>query len=201
MVKILAASDIHSDIKLARRLADKAEKNKANLVLLCGDITMFGDDAEGLIGPFKKKNIEVLMVHGNHEDVSLTDFLSQKYGKGIYNLHTYYKIFNNVAIMGFGGIEWGPNANKDELFNTLKKHFKKTKNKKKVLITHEPPYNTKLDDLGWTKAGSVGLRRFIETYSPDYVICGHIHETFGQNDKINRTKIINAGREGIILDL
>ena len=33
-MKILAASDIHGDVNLARRLAEKAEKEKVDAVLL-----------------------------------------------------------------------------------------------------------------------------------------------------------------------
>jgi len=202
MVRILAASDIHSDHSLVKKLANKAKKEKADLVVLCGDLTMWGEDTSGIIGPFKEKNIEVLMIHGNHEDVSLTDFLSKKYGKGVYNIHTYYRQIGDVAIIGFGGSEMGMHGvNDDELFTTLKDRFKNIKAKKKILVTHEPPYDTALDNLGWTKTGSLGLRRFIEAYKPDYVLCGHIHETFGKSDKIKKTTIINAGRNGVILDL
>ena len=37
-IKILAASDLHGSSDLAKRLAEKAEKNKVDLVLLREDI-------------------------------------------------------------------------------------------------------------------------------------------------------------------
>ena len=40
MSKILAAGDIHGDITLARKLADRAESEKVDLVVLCGDLTL-----------------------------------------------------------------------------------------------------------------------------------------------------------------
>lgn len=201
-MKILAASDLHSDVKVAEKLAKKAKKNKIELVVLCGDIVENGEEGKGLIGPFKKQGIEVLMVHGNHDNPVDIDFLSEKYGKGVYNLHSYYKLFGDIAFVGAGGSDFGGFGSiDDDLFIDLKKNFKKLKGKKTILLTHEPPINTKLDNLGWTSAGNAEMRTFIEKYKPDFVLCGHIHETFGLTDYIGNTTIINAGKKGIILEL
>lgn len=199
-MKILAASDLHSDSKIAEKLAKKAKKNNVDLVLLGGDIIEMGSEGKGIIGPFKKEGIEVLMVHGNHDQFTDIEFLSKKYGKGIYNLHSYYKEFDDAVVFGAGGIEWGFDL-KNEGLTPFKNKWNKFKNKKKIVLTHEPPFNTKLDDLGWTKAGSHSLRNFIETYNPDLVLCGHIHETFGLTDKLNKTKIINVGTKGVIFEV
>ena len=37
--KILAASDLHGNEKQIKKLAEKAEKEKVDLVVLCGDLT------------------------------------------------------------------------------------------------------------------------------------------------------------------
>ena len=50
-LKILAAGDIHGDTSLAKELANKAEKEKVDLVILCGDITSFDTSTNDLIGP------------------------------------------------------------------------------------------------------------------------------------------------------
>jgi Icc-related predicted phosphoesterase len=71
----------------------------------------------------------------------------------------------------------------------------------KIMVTHVPPHNTKLDDLGWTNAGSKGVRKAIEKIQPDLCLCGHIHETFGKSEKIGKTKVINVGRKGKIIEI
>ncbi len=201
-MKILAASDIHSDPEVAKKLAEKAKKNKVDLVLLGGDIVEPWMDIKGIIKPFKDSGIEVLMVHGNHEQPFDIDVLSEVYGKGVYNLHSYYKLFGDVVIVGLGGAEMMPfGVSDDDTFNRVKEALGKFKNKKRILLTHEPPYYTKIDNLGWTRAGSKRLRELIESYKPDIVLCGHIHETFGLTDYIDNTKIINAGRKGVILEI
>ncbi|PIU63143.1 hypothetical protein COS83_01145 [archaeon CG07_land_8_20_14_0_80_38_8] len=200
VMRILAASDLHSNKKKAEKLAKKAVKEKVDLVLLGGDIIEMGS-TEGMIKPFKKAGIEVLMVHGNHDDPTDIDFLSKKYGKGVYNLHSYYKEFDNVVIIGAGGTDFTPFglSNKD-LFARITDKIKSTK-KKTIILAHEPPFETKLDDLGWMNVGSREMRKLIENYNPDLVLCGHIHEKFGLTDYIGKTKIINTGSDGVIIDL
>ena len=63
-IKILAASDLHGDSRLTKRLALRAEKENVDLVVLCGDLTGFKESKE-LIKPFKDKNQKVLLLPGN----------------------------------------------------------------------------------------------------------------------------------------
>jgi len=54
-LKILAAGDIHGDSRLASQLAQKAAKEKVDLVILAGDLTMGDQSTKGIISPFTKK--------------------------------------------------------------------------------------------------------------------------------------------------
>ena len=78
-MRIFTAGDIHGDSNLAKKLADKAKKEKADLVILCGDITNFDQSADNLIGPFVKNKMKVLFVPGNHDSFATADFLSDMY--------------------------------------------------------------------------------------------------------------------------
>ena len=69
------------------------------------------------------------------------------------------------------------------------------------MITHIPPYKTTLDDIGWASAGSEGVRRAIKQLKPDFCLCGHIHETFGKEDWIGKTRVINVGDKGKIIEI
>ena len=53
--KILAAGDFHGDSSASKRLAEKAEKENVDLVVLTGDITGI-IETENLIKPFLNKN-------------------------------------------------------------------------------------------------------------------------------------------------
>ena len=74
-LKILAASDIHGDSKLVRKLAEKAEKEDVDLVVLCGDIVGWSETKD-IIKPFKDKNKRVLILPGNWDNFATADFVA-----------------------------------------------------------------------------------------------------------------------------
>lgn len=200
-MKILAATDIHGDKDLIKRLARRAAREKVDLVVLCGDLTFFEEDASGLIYPFKKGGKPVLLIPGNHESIATADFLAKLYSPKVYNLHGRGFKSGNVGFFGVGEANIGPfEIDEVDTMRLLNKAYKKVKTaRSKVMVTHAPPYNTNLDNLGGTHVGFKSIRKAIEKFKPDIAICGHIHETFGIEDKIGKTKIINVGRNGKII--
>lgn len=82
-------------------------------------------------------------------------------------------------------------------------NFKKAKKFKKpiIFLTHNSPYNTKLDVIRDKKAhklakgkhyGSYLERLMINRFKPDLVLCGHLHENFGKQ-KLGKTLVVNSG--------
>ena len=119
-LKILAAGDIHNDLKLVEQLAERAEKENVDLVLLCGDLTYSERSTEGLIGPFLKKGKKVAIIPGNHETVATADFLASLYG--ITNLHGYSIQMNGIGLFGCGSANIGLFQLKEsEIYDLLKK--------------------------------------------------------------------------------
>ena len=100
-LKILAAGDIHGDTSQAEKLAEQAEKENIDLVVLCVDLTYAEKSTEGIIGPFVKKNKKVILIPGNHETVATADFLAELYGAT--NLHGYSIMYKDVGLFGCGG--------------------------------------------------------------------------------------------------
>src|SRR3989344_4564453 len=126
-MKILAFSDTHGDIKKIRELAEKAESENVDLVIMCGDFTYFDELPPYLIKPFKDKGKKVLFVPGNHESKQTADFLANMYK--IKNLDGDYTIYEDIAFFGFGGGNMPPNIVSDEdLMYTLRKVNNKIKN-------------------------------------------------------------------------
>lgn len=84
-----------------------------------------------------------------------------------------------------------------KLFNQMSKKFKKEE--KIIFLSHNIPYNTKLDKIinksspmNGKHMGSLLARQLIEKHKPLVSIGGHMHEHFGK-DKLGNTTIINAG--------
>jgi len=197
-LKILAASDIHGDSKIAASLAKKAEKENVDLVVLCGDTLGFFE-TKNIIKPFKEKNKKVLIIPGNHEGHEATDFVASLYG--IKNLHGYSTKYENIGFFGAGGADIGPGTISDnELFKTLKKAHEGLKGiEKKVMITHMHPRGSKSEFSGFQ--GSKAVTKAIKQFKPDILLHGHIHEAENIEETIDKTRVINVGRKGTILEI
>lgn len=199
-LKILAAGDIHGDKKLAEDLASLAKRESVDLVILNGDLV---DDknTEGIIGPFKKKNKKVIIIPGNHEAISTTDFLAELYD--VTNLHAYSIKYKDVGFFGCGGANIGiTKLSDDDIFNTLKKGYENVKGmRKKVMVTHIHPSGSLMEQFSNFVIGSKGLKKAIDIFQPDILICGHVHEAEGIEEKVGKTRVINVGRRGKIIDL
>ncbi len=198
-LKILAASDIHGDSKLTKKLAEKAEKESVDLVVLCGDITGF-TETKNIIKPFKDKNQKVLILPGNWDSFATVDFLASVYG--VRNIHGYSVKYENIGFFGAGGAE-GPGPGRvteKQLMDTLKKAHSGLKGiEKKIMITHMHPSGSSSEFSGIQ--GSKAITDAIKKFKPSLLIHGHIHEAAGIEDKIGSTKVINVGREGKIIEI
>jgi len=200
-LKILAAGDIHGDTGLAERLAERAKKEHVDLVILCGDITMMDQSTDNIVGPFVKRKEKVLLIPGNHETVATADFLSELYS--VKNLHGYSVKYKDVGLFGCGGANIGLfQLDEDEIYDLLKKGFDKIKYlSKKIMVTHVHPSESKMEKFSKVFPGSKGVRRAIEKFGPDILLCSHVHEAEGIEEKIGKTKVINVGKKGKIIEL
>ena len=140
--------------------------------------------------------------------------------KNIRNTHKNIFKFKDLTILGHGITscpeypvkEIAKSISKSEIkqtkanyrkvyFNPMNKLFQKAKKQKQpiIFLTHNVPYNTKLDKILDKKSPRVGqhfgsylARQMIQKHKPLVSIGGHMHEHFGK-DKIKNTTIINAG--------
>lgn len=201
-MKILAAGDIHGDTKLVKELADKAKKERVDLIILCGDITHFEQSTENLIGPFVKNKQRLILIPGNHETVATADFLADMYN--VTNLHGYsIQVGKDLGLFGCGSANIGMfQLKENEIFNLLKKGHSKIKDlKKKIMITHVHPKDTLIEKFTNLFSGSSGVRKAIKEFRPNFLLCSHVHEAEGIEEKIGKTKVINVGRKGKIINI
>jgi len=200
-LKILAAGDLHGDTSLAKKLAEKAEKEKVDLVVLCGDLTLGESSTENLVGPFVKKKEKVILIPGNHETIATADFLSDLYG--VKNLHGYSVKYKGVGIFGAGGANIGLfQLNEKEIYDLLKKGFDKIKYlEKKIMVTHVHPEGGKIEKFTKFFPGSSSVKKAVEKFKPDVLLCSHVHEAEGIEEKVGKTRVINVGKKGKIIEL
>lgn len=199
--RILAASDIHGESKTAKKLAEKAERERADLVVLCGDITGFRE-TKNFIKPFKDRNQKVLILPGNWDSFATADFLAELYG--VRNIHGYAVKYKDIGFFGAGGAinlpQFPGSTTEKELFSNLKRAHDSIKGiEKKVMITHMHPSESLSEFSG--VEGSKSITKAIKEFKPDILIHGHIHEAAGFEQKVGKTRIINVGEEGTIIDI
>jgi putative phosphoesterase len=201
-LKILAAGDIHGDSRITKKLAAKAEKENVDLVVLCGDITGFRE-TENIIKPFREKNKKVLIIPGNHDSFATADFLANLYG--VKNIHGYSAKYESdgkkIGIFGAGGADVGITAvTEREMFKTLKQAHDSMKGiEKKIMVTHMHPRGSLSEASGFE--GSEAITKAIKEFKPDFLLHSHIHETEGVDEIIGKTRVINVGREGKIIEI
>ena len=70
-----------------------------------------------------------------------------------------------------------------------------------VLIVHSPPKGHVDASSGGEHLGSEAILRAIEAKRPRLAVCGHIHESWGQESRIGPTRVVNLGPEGILLEV
>lgn len=199
--KILAASDTHGDSKVTRKLAEKAKKENVDLVVLCGDITGFVETKD-VIAPFKRAGKKVLIIPGNHDSFATADFLAQVYG--VKNIHGYSVKYDDIGFFGAGGainLPGFPGATTDkELFSNLKRAHDSLKGiEKKIMVTHMHPSESISEFSGIP--GSKSITKAIKEFKPDILIHGHIHEAAGFEQKIGKTRVINVGDDGTVIEI
>jgi len=197
--KILAASDLHGESKLAKALANKAEEAKVDLVVLCGDILGW-HETSGILKPFKDKNQKVLVIPGNWDSFATLDFIGSFYG--MKNIHGYSVKYQDVGIFGAGGaMSPGPGRTSEkEILDTLKKaHLSLAGIEKKIMVTHMHPSGSLSEISGIP--GSQAIAKAIKLFQPDILLHGHIHEASGMEQKIGKTRVINVGKAGRIIEI
>lgn len=199
-LKILAAGDFHGEPATSKKLAEKAEKEKVDLVVLLGD--MFGMvETKNIIKPFTDRKQKVIFVPGNWESSADAELLTKNYG--IKNIEKNYVIYKNTGIFGVGSADWALYPDEVKTFKHLKQQNEKLEKiktlEKKIMISHLHAAGTKSELSGIP--GDEAIRKAIDKFQPDLFIAGHIHELEGVEEKIGKTKVVNVGRKGKIFEI
>jgi len=195
MYTIIHLTDIHGASHFIDKIVDEIEQ--ADLVVISGDITHFGNrrEAEKIILPIVSYNQNVLAVPGNCDYPGVEDYLLET---GI-NLHLILREIEGFILLGIGGSIPCPGPtpfeyseeNAQEWLDPISGMI--IKNLPLIFVSHQPPYYTTADKLpDGSHVGSRSISRFIDTVEPLVCLTGHIHEGIGIDSHV-KTTIINPG--------
>lgn len=196
-MKVLIGTDFHGNEAMFESFAAKAEEERAEIIVVCGDLTHFGNltQAQHLLSVLIAARVPVLFVPGNCDPPSLVGVDIE----GAKCIHGASVSYGEMTFLGVGGSPPTPfstpfEVTEEEMLEALN-HASANLGGGRwiVLVLHTPPFNTGLDKTGRGRhVGSVSVRRFIEETKPSVVFCGHIHEAKGK-DRIVNTILVNPG--------
>ncbi len=198
-MKILAFVDMHGSLKALKKIKEQAKK--ADIIICAGDISIFSNDLDKLLFELDKLNKAILIIHGNHETDEDLNKLAKLFNN-ITELHKKSFVKEKYLFIGYGGSGFSmTDKDFEKTSRKFEKEIKKHKDKKTILITHAPPYKTKLDNIMGEPCGNKSIKNFIKKVNIHLVISGHLHENAGKEDKVKNTIIINPGPLGKIINL
>lgn len=193
-MKILVVADLHGSATAEKNLAKLLEK-KYDCLLLIGDLTEFGppEVAESILSVAESFGVPTLSVPGNCDPKEILEVLD-KHGT---NLHGKCRKIGDLIFVGLGGSNVTPfktpfELTENEIYEELSVLLEGIKGQW-ILVTHAPPFETKLDELpSGMHVGSKSIRRIVEERQPIFLACGHIHEARAV-DRLGRTVMVNPG--------
>jgi Icc-related predicted phosphoesterase len=197
--RILGLADLHDRIEMLDRL----KEIDADLIAFCGDLHNAGSRETALPAAFALASLgpPVLIVPGNMDH---RDFVPDLWEEaGLRMLHRSSFSCEDLGFLGMGGIvakdprRLGDPARyyhrDDEIYETLAAAYQDVSGTRcKIVLVHQPPRGAQDTLYNGESSGSVSLRRFVQEYQPDLLLCGHIHEARGESF-IGSTRIVNVG--------
>jgi uncharacterized protein len=194
-MRILALSDIHESYDRAQHIV--RSETHVDLTVLAGDLTTHGtsDRASKAIADLTLMVPRILAVAGNMDSREIDAMYQTRgialNGKGI--------VIGDVGLCGVSGCPTSPLHTPYELSETeirglAERGWKDIAGARvKVFVPHAPPYGTRLDQLSsGTHVGSKEVALFVQDRQPDLLLCGHIHESYGE-DVLGLTRLVNCG--------
>lgn len=195
-MKILAFVDSHGSSSALKVLKSRVKKSNPDLIICAGDFTLFEHNLEKILKKINALGKPVFLIHGNHEVAARVNVICNAL-KNITFIHKKIIPFKDILLVGWGG--GGFSFSDKEFEKFVKNNKQKLKNKKIILITHAPPYNTKIDYLAYSKmhAGNKSFTNFIKSHKNVVLaVSGHLHETAAKKDELNNCIIANPGADG-----
>lgn len=201
-IKILATGDFHSDVSLPNKIKENVNLDEIDLIIFTGDLSDRKDDFKILLEDFQEK--EIFMIPGNHESKKKLDTLQKHYNVKLIGNNPIV-IDDKLAIFGTNYLNVGEySVLEEEVLTNLIENFKEIEDiKLKIHVSHIPPIGTKIGDMSpyHFVSGSLAQRIFLEQFSPQISLCGHIHESAGLEEIVNKTKLVNVGRTFKIFEI
>lgn len=193
-MKLLAFSDVHTDIGAVESLVDQARS--ADVVAGVGDFASVHEGLPQTLEPLKAIEVPLLLVPGNNETADALRSATTGWD-GATVLHGAAAEIGGIPFFGIGGgipttpWDWSFDLTEEEAATVLEALPEAA-----VLLSHSPPKGHVDKGLG-----SAAVLAAAERTEARAVLCGHIHEEWTNESRIGDTLVRNLGPDGFVLDL
>ncbi|MFO7793790.1 MAG: metallophosphoesterase family protein [Candidatus Nanohaloarchaea archaeon] len=195
-MRLLLLTDIHGDTAKLEKILSREEFDG---ILCAGDLSdasEFEDYQSSLnevLTLMEESSGLVKAVPGNMdpEEKCVRSLIDRKM-----NIHKKIASFEEFDVVGFGGgltpfgTPFEPSG--EDIRDSLEVLHGRMSSGLKAAVIHQPPKDTDLDIADGNHVGSEEVRELLENNDFDFLLTGHIHESFG-TDEIGDTLMVNPG--------
>lgn len=199
-MKLLLFSDLHCDAVAAQNLVERARS--ADLVVGAGDFANLRRGLPTTIDVLRAIERPVVVVPGNGESFAELEAACRSWPSARV-LHGTGTVIDGVEIFGLGGGvpvtpfgDWSWDFSEAQAAELLAACPERA-----VLVSHSPPQGAADVSSAGRSFGSTAVREAIEAKRPRLVVCGHIHESWGRQERIGESLVVNAGPRGVEVEL
>ena len=198
-MRLLAFSDLHTDLDRARSLVEASAE--ADVVAGVGDFASVHSGLAETIARLRAIDCPVVLVPGNNEtEDALREACAGWDSASV--LHGEAKELAGTPFFGLGaGVPVTPWDWSFDLTEEAAREMLAGLPSGGVLAVHSPPRGHVDVSGSGDHLGSEAVLEAIERAQPRLAICGHIHESWGGRSRIGETEVANLGPEGTWFDL
>jgi len=198
VTKLLAFSDLHRDLDVARDLAGRSAE--VDVVIGAGDFASVHRGLEEAIDTLSAIEKPTVLVPGNNETEDALRAACEGWEAATV-LHGEAAEIDGVPFFGLGAgvpiTPWDWSFDLDEEAAAAKLSACPAG---AVLVAHSPPLGHCDASSAGEHLGSTAVLEAIERKQPRLAVCGHIHESWGAESEIGSTPVFNLGPEGRVLE-
>jgi len=201
-MKILAFSDIHNDLAACERLVQTARVESVDVVVGAGDFAVMRQRLRPTIEALAAITQPLILVPGNGESVEELEQACLP--------HSHLRVLHGTSIswgdqiffgLGYAVPETPFGDWSCDLSEAAATQLLATCPTGAILVSHSPPLGHVDRNSRGQSVGSRAVLQAIQERAPGVVLCGHVHDCWGQHSQIGATMVYNLGPSGQVLNL
>lgn len=200
-MKLLLFSDVHTDLGAARAIVDRS--SRVDVAVCAGDLASMRKNLQPVVDELSAMEPPCVLVAGNGESADELSAACESAGwESSHVLHgsgveirgvRFWGIGGGIPVTPFGSWSWDHSEEKArELLQNCPEEG--------VLVSHSPPFGH-VDVSKGEHMGSRAVLEAVERTEPKLVACGHIHSCWRQESTVGPSRVVNAGPEGMVVEI